>query len=174
MLFHYFYFICSIGGFFLELLYRKYKFNKWIKPGVFKGFYLPLYGLGLVICYLCYKLPILFILKLLLAGILLTLIELICGVIFIKKYKIPLWDYSTNFGNYKGLICVKFSLIWFLLALVTFFIFSKLNVIIYPFLKIIIFVFEFIMLIDVISFFIQKRKAFKLGVNKKIANFENL
>lgn len=109
--------IGSVLGFFLELLYRKITQNKWIKPGVFKGIYLPLYGLGLVICYFVYNLDVNIVLKLILIGNLLTLIEFICGVVFIKCFKINLWDYRNNFLNYKGLICFKFSIYWLIIGL---------------------------------------------------------
>jgi len=109
--------IGSVLGFFLELLYRKITQNKWIKPGVFKGIYLPLYGLGLVICYFVYNLDVNIVLKLILIGNLLTLIEFICGVVFIKYFKINMWDYSNNFLNYKGLICFKFSVYWLIIGL---------------------------------------------------------
>ena len=41
-----------------------------------------------------------------------TLIELIAGLIFIKGFKIKLWDYSNRKGNILGIICPSFSLIW--------------------------------------------------------------
>lgn len=155
MFFHYLFFIGSIGGFLLELFYRKLVLKKWIKPGVFRGFYLPLYGIGLVICYTCYLLPLNIIFRIILVVILLTFIELICGIIFIKKLKILLWDYSKNYFNYKGLICMKFSFYWLLLALISFIIFKNLVVSIDVTTSVFIVLFEVILLIDVIVFVIE-------------------
>ena len=114
MLFNLLFLFCvgSVFGYVLELLYRKIIRRKWITPGVFKGFYLPLYGIGLVICYLVYNIDISFVFKVIMLGVLLTFIELMCGLVFIKYFKMPLWDYSDNFCNYRGIICLKFSLYW--------------------------------------------------------------
>ena len=120
MLFNYLFIfmIGSIGGYILELLYRRIMLGKWIKPGVFYGLYLPLYGLGLCICYFFYNLDIHLFFKIVFTVILLSLIELICGLIFIKYFKIPLWDYSRNKFNYRGLICFKYSVYWGLLGII--------------------------------------------------------
>ena len=45
-------------------------------------------------------------------GVGITLIEFIAGLIFIKRFKIKLWDYSNQKGNIMGIICPLFSLIW--------------------------------------------------------------
>lgn len=162
MLFRYLFFVGSIGGFFIELFYRRLVLKKWVKPGVFKGFYLPLYGIGLVICYLCYMLEWHIIFKVFLTVILLTCIELICGVIFIKKLKIDLWNYSNEYLNYKGLICIKFSFYWLLLSLISFMFFKNINICINNLLIFFIGVFEIILAVDVVLFF-----ASKIITNKK-------
>lgn len=156
MLFHYLFFIGSIGGFFLELFYRRIVFKKWMKPGVFNGFYLPLYGMGLVVCYGCYSLSINIIFKAIIAMCSLTFIELLCGIIFIKKLKIQLWDYSKNFLNYKGLICVKFSVYWVILALLSFMIFRSVRILTNNLMNVIVILFEIILIIDVIMFVAKK------------------
>lgn len=156
MLFHYLFLIGSIGGFFLELFYRKIIFNKWIKPGVFKGCYLPLYGMGLVICYFCYLLSMSVIFKLVLVMFLLTFIELMCGVIFIKKLRIPLWDYSNEFFNYKGIICLKYSISWLLLGGMSFLVFEYVNWPITKIMNIVVLLFEIVLGVDVILFFLTK------------------
>ena len=54
-------------------------------------------------------------------GAAMTLIEFIGGLSFVNK-SVKLWDYSNNWGNYKGIICPLFSLIWtFISALYYFF-----------------------------------------------------
>lgn len=120
MLFNYLFIfmIGSIGGYFLELFYRRVMLGKWIKPGVFYGIYLPLYGMGLCICYFVYCLDTNLLVKIFLITIFLTLIELICGLIFIKYFKLKLWNYERNSLNYKGLICLKFSMWWGILGVI--------------------------------------------------------
>lgn len=112
----------SVGGYIMELFFRRFvSAKKWINPGFLTGPVLPIYGFGVVGMYvistLLMKLPIenlvlKEILIVLIIGVLMTLIELITGEIFIIGMNIKLWDYSDRWGNYKGVICPLFSLIW--------------------------------------------------------------
>ena len=43
---------------------------------------------------------------------LLSLLELICGYICLKYFHLRLWDYTEYKINYKGYICLNFSLLW--------------------------------------------------------------
>jgi uncharacterized membrane protein len=52
------------------------------------------------------------IIVILVIGILITLIEFIAGLIFVKGMQIQLWDYSKLKGNILGVICPLFSVIW--------------------------------------------------------------
>ena len=61
------------------------------------------------------------IIIILLMGLLMTLIELIGGIIGLKN-NVRLWDYSDIWGNYKGLICPLFSLIWTLIGALYYFV----------------------------------------------------
>ena len=45
-----------------------------------------------------------------------TLIEFVTGMIFIVKLHLQLWDYSTYWGNIKGVICPLFTCFWYALA----------------------------------------------------------
>ena len=42
----------------------------------------------------------------------LSLLELICGYICLKCFHLRLWDYRRYKINYKGYICLNFSLLW--------------------------------------------------------------
>lgn len=114
----------AIIGWCIELVYRRYfgKARKWINPGFLSGPYLPLYGFGICILYIISDLNVSFVMKLLCFCIGMTLIELITGLIFLKYYRIRLWDYSKSFLNYKGLICPLYSMFWTILSLVFYFI----------------------------------------------------
>ena len=46
-----------------------------------------------------------------------TLFELIFGLLLLR-FDIRMWDYSNNWMNYKGVICLKFSFLWILLSMV--------------------------------------------------------
>lgn len=109
-----FYSGCTLGWI-LELFFRRIVHGKWVNPGFLIGPYLPIYGFGLVALTLIYLIfkdsnlnPIIIVL---LMGLLMTIIELIGGLVGLKN-NVKLWDYSDRWGNYKGIICPLFSAIW--------------------------------------------------------------
>ena len=105
--------IMSLIGFILELIYRSFVSRKFIKPGFMQGPSLPVYGFGGLILSLISNIKILpnYYLNILIlsfiAGILLTGIEYLGGIIMLKLFKIKLWDYSQTKLNINGLICLK-------------------------------------------------------------------
>lgn len=118
-----------LSGWIIELLYRRFisKNNperKWINPGFLRGPYLPLYGTGLTVVFGMSYIPDLavgkigeltipkIILIIIAMGLAMTLVEFIGGMIFIRRMKIKLWDYSNEWGNIKGIICPKFTFYW--------------------------------------------------------------
>lgn len=115
--------IGSVAGFVIELFYRRFVSQKrWANPGFMVGPYIPLYGFGVMLLFTISNfgiaetsLPewakILIILAII--GLMMTVIELIAGLIFIRGMHIKLWDYSNRWGNFKGVICPLFSFIWF-------------------------------------------------------------
>lgn len=138
--------VFSCLGWVLELFFRRFvSAKKWINPGFLKGPYLPIYGIGVVTMslyiFLLSALSELFPSKTVFhltviigIGILMTFIELIGGLIFIRKMHIRLWDYSSCFGNYKGIICPQFSLIWTILGgLFYYFLFHRIVLLIIKF-----------------------------------------
>lgn len=110
------FFIGSVIGWVLELFFRRIVHGKWVNPGFLVGPYLPIYGFGL--CALTYihlffsNFDLSPIVVILLMGVVMTLIELIAGLTFIKGGGVKLWDYSDRWLNYKGIICPLFSAIW--------------------------------------------------------------
>lgn len=87
-----------------------------------KGPFLPIYGSGAVII-LFATMPIMFspILVYIAGVIAATVLELVTGIIMEGLFKVKYWDYSKNFMNYKGYICLKSSLTWgFMGLLVTY------------------------------------------------------
>lgn len=119
------FYIGSTLGWIAELLFRRFKLSNkdhcWVNPGFLIGPYLPLYGFGLDILFLCSLLkkhiPPLplgaeILVVFIFLSVLMTLLELIAGEIFIVGFKVKLWDYTTRKWNYKGIICPLFSVIW--------------------------------------------------------------
>lgn len=134
--FKYLFIFClfSVVGWVLELIYRSIVMKKFINPGFMSGCVVPLYGFGAVImniiCNLFsgiesnYKIILIFVMSV----ILLSILEFISGHILLKYFHLKLWDYSMYKYNYKGFICLEFSFIWGLLALVFYlFIYSWLD-----------------------------------------------
>lgn len=128
----------SMLGWTIELFFRKFisKNNperKWINPGLMVGPCLPIYGFGLVALFLMSLIPYLslnqddeltwshILLTILAMGIIMTVIEYIAGLVFIKKMHVKLWDYSGLWGNVQGIICPQFSLYWTILSAVFYF-----------------------------------------------------
>lgn len=135
LLFAFLFFIGSCLGWCMELLFRRFVSSGnpgrvWINPGFLAGPYLPLYGFGLWGMY-----EMSHLIKLLVTGnifkdiliiflimaIIMTIIEFIAGLIFVKGMNVKLWDYSRERFNIKGVICLKFTVIWGLLGTVYYF-----------------------------------------------------
>ena len=90
-----------------------------MNPGFLTGPYLPIYGSGVVVLYGISNVPLGItnhaadiIVRILIIGVGMTVIEFIAGLIFIKGMGIKLWDYSDRKGNIMGIICPIFSLAW--------------------------------------------------------------
>ena len=128
----YLFFIGSVLGWVIELLYRNLtqKHEKWVNPGFCTGPYLPIYGFGLCTLFLLASLeqysliknPILNKAVLFAAmAVGMTLIEYLAGLFCLKYLKVRLWDYSNNWGNIQGIICPLFSLYWAIAGAVYYF-----------------------------------------------------
>ena len=107
-------------GWVIELFFRRCVHKKWVNPGFLVGPCLPLYGTGLVCLYLLCLPSYDFIANpvwravfvIVMLTIVMTLVEYITGLVFIKGMKVKLWDYSDRWGNIQGIICPLFSLFW--------------------------------------------------------------
>lgn len=121
-------------GWCIELFYRRFfsKNNperKWINPGFLVGPCIPLYGFGLLTLFIMSLLPYIkgeptvprIVVNIIIMGILMTVVEYIAGLIFIKGMNVKLWDYSKEWGNIQGIICPKFSFYWTVIGALYFF-----------------------------------------------------
>lgn len=54
------------------------------------------------------------IVQMIMGGIIITILELITGLLFNRQYQI--WDYRNIPFNFKGQICLPFSAVWCLLS----------------------------------------------------------
>lgn len=109
----------SIAGWFIELLHRKNL--KKLTSGFLNGPYLPVYGFGLILIYVISLFEINIILRIISFAVLITTLELITGFIFVKYFKIKLWNYSDDFLNFKGIICPLYSFYFAALSMLFYF-----------------------------------------------------
>ncbi|MGN0813336.1 MAG: putative ABC transporter permease [Candidatus Coproplasma sp.] len=124
------FFVGSCIGWCIEVVFRRiFTAKKWINPGFLTGPYLPLYGFGVVGMYLICLIPIdtgiswlNAVIIIAIAGVTMTVIEYLAGLIFIKGMRVKLWDYSNRWGNIQGIICPLFSLIWLAVAALYYFV----------------------------------------------------
>lgn len=128
--------IGSLLGWLIELFFRRFvSQKKWMNPGFLTGPYLPIYGFGVVVLYGVSNIPLGInivawdvVVRILIIGVGMTLIEFIAGLIFIKGFGIKLWDYSNRKGNIMGIICPIFSLAWLVVGSLYYFLLNPLLV----------------------------------------------
>jgi hypothetical protein len=68
-----------------------------------------------------------FIMKCIIGGLIITAVEFIAGAIVNLWLGINVWDYSHELWNFKGQICLKFSLLWCGLSGVVFWSYERLQ-----------------------------------------------
>lgn len=107
-------------GWTLEVIYRSIAQRKFVNAGFLFGPFIPIYGLGAFIIIVMQHffqdghLAARFIVF----GLAITLMEYLAGFLSEKIFKMKLWDYSEKKFNLHGHVCLHFSIIWALLALV--------------------------------------------------------
>lgn len=100
------------------------------KSGILYLFWTPVYGIGVLVLYLIYKLLDRFKLNILIKYIIifilsmlsLTLLELLGGYLLEEIFGVVFWDYTKmkyNFGKY---ICLELALVWGLFGIILYFI----------------------------------------------------
>lgn len=118
------FYIGSSFGWVLELFFRRIVSKKWMNPGFLTGPYLPIYGVGLCMLFLLSLVDMSFVenpvlqnlVIVIFLGIILTFLEYIAGLIFIKGMNVKLWDYSNMWGNVRGIICPVYTFFWCILG----------------------------------------------------------
>lgn len=60
-------------------------------------------------------------------SLIITFFEYVIGELFLNGVLPVMWDYSNVFLNYKGIICLPFSLIWVVLSIIAVIIADAIN-----------------------------------------------
>ncbi|HON59039.1 MAG TPA: HDIG domain-containing protein [Smithella sp.] len=115
-----FFAVYSFFGWIIEVIYRSASQRRFINAGFLYGPFVPIYGFGatfvILIDYLLDFCP--FPVKVLLFGLILTMVEYLTSYILEKTFQLKLWDYSNNKFNLHGRVCLLFSFFWTALAVV--------------------------------------------------------
>ncbi len=114
----------SFIGWVMETVFASALQRKFINRGFLIGPFTPIYGFGAILIILsldwisisAQNTLILLISNLLISTLLVTALEFITGFVLEKIFHAKWWDYSENFLNLKGYICLKYSLMWGILA----------------------------------------------------------
>lgn len=122
-----FFIIYGFFGFLLESSFRSFiRKRTVISRGFLTNFFCPLYGTcGILISQIFLFCEIFFYNKLnglFIATIssiaIITILEYAVGFILDRIFKYKLWDYSNNPFNLHGYICLEFSLMWGIVAII--------------------------------------------------------
>lgn len=118
---YYYFFIFFIAysflGWMLEVIYHIFSIKKLINRGFLHRPICPIYGSGAVIMILFLTPLIDNTIYLFVGGfILATVLEYITGYVLELAFDTKWWDYTNEKFNIKGYVCLKFSLLWGLVA----------------------------------------------------------
>ncbi|MGX8702992.1 MAG: putative ABC transporter permease, partial [bacterium] len=129
--------IYSVVGWCVEVIFHALTFHRVINRGFLNGPVCPVYGFGVVVVFGVLNtvtgllggrsfgeaiikggtgLPpgkdINIFLLYVIGVVFCTIVELLGGILLDVVYHTRWWDYTDEFLNYKGYICLKFSLLW--------------------------------------------------------------
>ncbi len=114
--------IYSFAGWCVEVVFHAMKAHRLVNRGFLNGPVCPVYGFGVVLVFAAVHLIVdrsggtlqdVSIIMLYPIGVLLTTaVELLGGFMLDKAFHARWWNYSSEKYNFRGYICLKFSLIW--------------------------------------------------------------
>lgn len=128
------FFIYSFAGVIVEMIYCFLIEHKGVIESRLGILYLPfnpLYGLGGVAVTLLlgrfFSNPVLIFL---IGLVVCTILEYIASIVMEKVFKSVFWDYSKEFLNFQGRICLKYAIIWGVLSLFLIYVLDVINVLV--------------------------------------------
>ncbi len=100
------FYLCSILGYFYELILNYFYKGNFYSHGFLKGPWLPIYGIGALLLLIINKYKkkplVIFLLSFFLTG----LLEGLSGFLLLKLGGIRLWNYKGYFLNINGYVCL--------------------------------------------------------------------
>lgn len=114
-----YFFMYAIIGYICEVIYCSIPLKRLVNRGFLHGPYLPIYGFGALLVVV----PLMFfnthpILVFLIAVLLTSSLEYVTSFLLEKIFHTKLWDYSKNFGNINGRVCLLNSTLFGMMGLV--------------------------------------------------------
>ena len=111
--------VYSFFGWVIESIFKTILEKKWVNSGFLYGPFCPIYGFGAGIMLIFLKpfeenIIVLFFA----AFFILSVWEYIAGWLLEKKFNTKYWDYSDNFLNINGRVCLLNSIFWGVLGVV--------------------------------------------------------
>ena len=113
-----YFFIYAFLGWCLEVVFCTVNSGQWVNRGFLNGPVCPIYGVGMCVVLLALW-PLVHNALLLFLGsmVLTSALELVTGALLERIFGQKWWDYSQEPWNFNGHICLKYSLVWGVLAL---------------------------------------------------------
>ena len=109
----------SFIGWVLESIFKSFLEKQLVNSGFLKGPFCPIYGFGALIMLLTLNwLKGNIVLLFIISFFVLTICEYIAGFVLEKVFKTKYWDYTDNFFNINGRVCLMNSIFWGILGVV--------------------------------------------------------
>lgn len=115
-------FICfliySITGWLIETIYMSIYHGHIVKRGFLIGPLCAVYGVGSIsVVYILNRIKSHPFLLFAGASLITSLVELLAGILLSQLIEKRLWDYSSNFGNIMGYVCLRNTIIWGIMSM---------------------------------------------------------
>lgn len=167
-----YFFLTSILGFLLEVIING-------DSGILYGPYTPVYGIGCLIILLIFEKNkkrsinkyLKFIIIVTTSTLLLTLAELVGGLLIEKIFGLTFWDYTNKKYNIGKYICLEISSIWLIASILFLFFKPILDKVISRIPNIIIYLISVIFILDIITTITNRSKKYeKINSSFSISN----
>jgi uncharacterized protein len=113
------FFVYSYLGWIIEAFYRSFTQKRFVNAGFFTGPIVPLYGFGALLLLFINSYTSGFILpiKIIIYFFSLSTLEYLTDLALEYIFHLKLWDYSNDYLNFQGRVCLSFSFAWTVLAM---------------------------------------------------------
>lgn len=115
------FFVCSIVGWFLEILFSLITREKLVNPGSLSGPWCQIYGIAILIILLIVNKKDNFLITFLKISLIVSIDEYLSSLISEEVFNHKLWNYSSNFLNFQGRICLSMTILFIIGGLIIYY-----------------------------------------------------